>query len=100
VVLWDFLPQKTGRIVRRVHELLSESFQMAEKMKKQNICIYSYTRCHGEMMPVDMFNAHIASGLDMIEKSAGGKPALEQMPDSMVMDFGGEERNLLFMLNI
>ncbi|MFZ2630489.1 MAG: hypothetical protein WA081_20405 [Desulfosalsimonadaceae bacterium] len=100
VVLWDFLPQKTGRIVRQVHELLSESFQMAEKMKKQNICIYSYTRCHGEMMPVDVFNAHIASGLEMIEESAGGKPALEQMPDAMVMDFGGKEQKLLFMLNI
>ncbi|MDO9262593.1 MAG: hypothetical protein Q7U02_01405 [Desulfosalsimonadaceae bacterium] len=52
------------------------------------------------MMPVDVFNAHIASGLDMIEESAGGKSALEQMPDAMAVDFGGKERKLLFMLNI
>ncbi|RJP88588.1 MAG: hypothetical protein C4518_10990 [Desulfobacteraceae bacterium] len=100
VVLWDFLPRKTGKLVRRVHELLSDACQMAESMKKENLCIYSYTRCHGEMMPADAFNAHIAMGLEMIETFAGGKTALEQCPDDVVMNCAGKERKLLFMLNM
>ena len=51
-------------------------------------------------LAVDVFNAHIIRGLEMVETFAGGKAALEQRPDEVEGDADGKDRNLLFMLNI
>jgi hypothetical protein len=100
VVLWDFLPLKTYKVARRAHELLSDTIHMAQHLKKENLCIYSYTRCHGEMMLPDVFIDHIQKCLEMIEETAGGKESLEQSPDGQPMELEGKEREFLFMLNV
>jgi hypothetical protein len=100
MVLWDFLPLKNYKVARRVHELLTATIHMAQQLKKENLCIYSYTRCHGEMMLPDVFIDHIEKGLDMIESCAGGKDALQNAPDGQPLEMDGRERPLLFMINI
>ncbi len=100
VVLWDFLPLKTYKIARRVHEILTETIHMAQELKKENLCIYSYTRCHGEMMLPDVFMDHIQKCLEMIEACAGGKEALGESPDGQPLEMDPDKRELLFMLNL
>jgi hypothetical protein len=100
VVLWDFLPLKTYKVARRVHELLSDTIIMAQHLKKENLCIYSYTRCHGEMMLPDVFIDHIQKCLEMIEECAGGMKDLQQSVDGQPLEMEEKERELLFMLNI
>ncbi len=100
VALWDFFPARTVGIARRVYGLLTEVIQMACALKEENLCIYSYTRCHGEMMPPDLFIAHITKGLDMIVSSIGGTSVLETADENALIKPIDGRRPLLFMLNI
>lgn len=100
VVLWDFFPVRTVGIARRVYGLLTEVVHMARALKNENLCIYSYTRCHGEMMPPDRFIVHITRGLDMIVSSVGGASVLETADEKAPVQSINGLRPLLFMQNI
>jgi hypothetical protein len=99
-VLWDFFPVRTVGIARRVYGLLTEVVHMARALKNENLCIYSYTRCHGEMMPPDRFIVHITRGLDMIVSSVGGASVLETADEKAPVQSINGLRPLLFMQNI
>lgn len=100
MVLWDFYPAKTYKIARRVHWLLNEAVAISESLKKDDICVYSYTRCHGEMMPAKDFIDHMNSLIHLVEKSVGGAEALFSRPDEAEIVAGEGPRPILFILNI
>jgi len=43
--------------------------EIAESVKKDDVCIYSFTRTYGEMIPADEFIGHINNGLRFIEET-------------------------------
>jgi hypothetical protein len=100
MALWDFYPVRTYMTARRVHDLLNEALSIADSVEKDGVCIYSYTRCHGEMMEPDLFKAHIRQSIDCVEQSAGGKERLMTGPDDEKIDLQNGSQPILFTINM
>ena len=76
VALWDFTPLRTVTAMKRAGQALRIAIEIAESVKKDDVCIYSYTRTYGEMIPPDEFIRHMKNGLSLIEsvlEKAAGK---------------------------
>lgn len=72
VAWWDLLPVRTVGGAKRAVRLLKGAAEIAADMDRQNICIYSFTRTYGEMIPAREFIHHIDRSLKMIEDQTGG----------------------------
>jgi tetratricopeptide (TPR) repeat protein len=98
VAWWDFFPVRTVGLAKRVVQLLRGAADIARSMRGKNICIYSFTRTYGEMMPADEFIGHMARGVAMIEAVAGGDLAGRDDQESIAPK-ADERASLLMTLN-
>ncbi len=66
-------------------------------MEKDDLCIYSFTRTYGEMMPAEEFIRHMENSLKMIEEYVGGNLSAEDNRE--IIDSDGNNSSLLMTLN-
>jgi hypothetical protein len=97
VALWDFLPARTVGTTKFVLQTLRKTIDIARLMEKDDVCIYSFTRTYGEMIPVPEFVEHIEKSIMMIEKAAGNN--LYEREDSEVIATSGKLSSLLLTVN-
>jgi tetratricopeptide (TPR) repeat protein len=72
VLWWDFFPVRTIAIAPKALQLLHDALDMAKAVEKEDVCIYSFTRTYGEMMPAAEFIRHMERSIQMIKDKAGG----------------------------
>ena len=99
VVLWDFLPVHTVRTAKLVRERLKNAMTIARKAQEENVFIYSFTRCYGELVTAQDYIDQMQRALNMIDEEVGGD--LSGRDDSEVIR--GQARGRppkLFTLNI
>lgn len=70
VALLDLTPNTTATALKSAEQALLVAREIAESVKKDDVCIYSFTRTYGEMIPADEFIGHINNCLRFIEQSA------------------------------
>ena len=97
VSLWDFMPVRTVSVAKRVLQKLRDSRAIAEVMDREDICIYSFTRIYGEMMPAKDFIAHMDRCIKMVEEKAGND--LSSMEERDIINPYEERTTLLMTLN-
>lgn len=98
VAWWDFLPQRTVRNTKIALKLLQSAKEIAEALKKKQMCTYSFTRTYGEMMPAEKFISHMNRSIEMIKMQAGKN--LNERPDSEIVELKYPDRmSLLLTLN-
>jgi hypothetical protein len=97
VSLWDFLPYRTGASIQTVIQLLKDAMDIAKSIEKDDLCIYSFTRSYGEMMPVDEFIRHIKKSLQMVENQVGGN--LSNLEDREIIRQDRNISSILMTLN-
>lgn len=71
VALWDFLPIRTVLTAKLAMERIRGAVEIARKAEKENVCIYSFTRTYGEMIPAQEYIQHMTKALQMIEEEVG-----------------------------
>jgi hypothetical protein len=69
---------------------------MAKAAEKDGVCIYSFTRTYGEMMPAAEFIRHMERSIRMIETKAGD---LSKRDDREVIEPEGDFSSMLMTLN-
>lgn len=99
VMLWDVLPGRTVSTAQKVLKFFQEAITMAHTLKEQNLYIYSYTRCIGEMLEPETFIRHIEKAVQKVEACAGTLEELENMNPSQKIE-DNENDFALFSLNI
>jgi len=97
VMWWDFFPVRTIAIAKKSLQLLYNALAMAKAAEKDGVCIYSFTRTYGEMIPAADFIRHIERSIQMIEARAGGD--LAQRDDREVIEPEGDFSSILMTLN-
>jgi hypothetical protein len=95
--LWDFAPVRTVATAKRAFHFLREAVEIARSVEKDDLCIYSFTRTYGEMMPAKEFIQHMEKSLKMIEDYAGGD--LSTRDDQEIIDPKGNLSSILMTLN-
>lgn len=75
VALTDLNPLPTATALKRAQQALLIAREIAESVKKEDVCIYSFTRTYGEMIPADEFIGHINNCLRFIEETAKDETA-------------------------
>jgi hypothetical protein len=66
-------------------------------VEKDDVCIYSFTRTYGEMMPAEEFIQHMERSLQMIEEYTGGD--LSARDDREIIDQNRGLSSMLMTLN-
>jgi hypothetical protein len=97
VAMWDFLPARTVGTTKFVLQTLRKTIDIARLMEKEDVCIYSFTRTYGEMIPAPEFVEHIEKAILMIEKTAGKN--LYEREDSEVIAMSDKLSSLLLTVN-
>ncbi len=97
VSLWDMMPVRTVAVTKRVLKMLRDARDIAQTIAKDNVCIYSFTRTYGEMMPVEEFVHHMEKSIRMVEEAAGED--LYAREDGAIIEMNGERSSLLMTLN-
>lgn len=97
VTWWDLFPSRTVAIAKRTIQILSDARDIAEGMDKKNVCIYSFTRTYGEMMPANEFVQHMERSIGMINEYAGED--LLNRDDREVLKPKGNLSSILMTLN-
>jgi len=69
VALTDLNPLSTATALKRAQQALLIAREIAESVKKEDVCIYSFTRTYGEMIPADEFIGHINNCLKSIKET-------------------------------
>jgi len=75
VALWDFLPDRTEEAAQRARLAILKAMEIARSVKKDDVCIYAYTRTYGEMIPPDEFIRHLENCLTLIDRTIARKTA-------------------------
>jgi hypothetical protein len=97
VSLWDFLPARKVGTTKFILQTLRKAIDIARTMEKEDVCIYSFTRTYGEMIPVPEFIEHIEKSIEMIEKVAGKN--LSDWEDNELIAPAGNLSSLLMTVN-
>jgi tetratricopeptide (TPR) repeat protein len=97
VLWWDFFPIRTIAIAKKALQLLNDALDMAKAVEKDDVCIYSFTRTYGEMMPAAEFIRHMERSIQMIKDKAGGDLAKRDDREIIVPD--AHLSSLLMTLN-
>ena len=71
VALWDFTLVRTATAMKRAEKFMQMAIHIAESVKKDDVCIYSYTRTYGEMIAPDEFIEHAQNCLKLIRAAIG-----------------------------
>jgi tetratricopeptide (TPR) repeat protein len=66
VALWDFTPLRSIMAMKRAEQVMRMAIHIAESVKKDNVCIYSFTRTYGEMITPDEFIRHINNCINLM----------------------------------
>lgn len=99
VMLWDVFPEKSVNSVVTAMNFLKSAISMAKELEEQDLFIYSYTRCLGEMLEPAIFIRHIEKAVRRMEACAGRLEELETLEPSKMI--GNDENDFtLFTLNI
>ncbi|MBI4767281.1 MAG: hypothetical protein HY787_22260 [Deltaproteobacteria bacterium] len=98
VSLWDFAPVRTVAIAKRAVQIIREIIEIARSVEKEDLCVYSFTRTYGEMLPAGEFIRHMEKSLRMIEEYAGED--LVNPDDRKILDPKGYLSSILMTLNI
>ena len=72
VALWDMLQARTPTAIKRTKEMIQKAADIARGIEKDNVCIYSFTRTYGEMIPCGEFIHHMEKCLDLIDLAMKG----------------------------
>jgi len=72
VALWAFLPAKSDVTIKRIQQVIRLAIEIAQSAKKDDVCIYSFTRTYGEMITADEFIRHMENCLRLIEETGEG----------------------------
>ena len=96
VVWWDFFPVRTIAMAKKSLQLLYSALDMAKAAEKEGVCIYSFTRTYGEMMPAAEFIRHVERSIQMIEAQAGD---LFKQDDREIIEPKGDLSSVLMTLN-
>lgn len=94
---WDFFPIRTIAIAKKALQLLNDALDMAKAVEKDDVCIYSFTRTYGEMMPAPEFIRHMERSIQMIKDKAGGD--LSKRDDREIIEPDAHLSSLLMTLN-
>jgi hypothetical protein len=97
VSLWDYLPARKVGTTKFILQTLRKAIDIARTMGKYYVCIYSFTRTYGEMLPVPEFIEHIEKSIEMIEQAAGEN--LYERQDAEIIATKGNLSSLLLTLN-
>ena len=97
VLWWDFFPVRTIAIAKKALQLLQDALDMAEAVEKEDVCVYSFTRTYGEMMPTSEFVRHMERSIRMIKDKAGGD--LSNRDDREIIEPDAHLSSLLMTLN-
>ncbi|MBI5590774.1 MAG: hypothetical protein HY881_09855 [Deltaproteobacteria bacterium] len=97
VALWDYLSVRTVGTTKFVLNTLRKSIEIARTIEKDDVCIYSYTRTYGEMIPVAEFIGHLEKCIAMIEAVAG-KDVYDR-EDAEIISRKGPLSSLLMTVN-
>ncbi|MBU1172497.1 MAG: hypothetical protein KKD44_23310 [Proteobacteria bacterium] len=100
IIFWDFFPLRTVKIVKTVLEFLYGAIPLARELENNNLCIYSYTRCYGEILKPQEFIEHIESSIHMIETHVGTLEELEKEDSNKVLDDNGPSDFTLLTMHI
>lgn len=92
---WDLFPIRTVGNARKAIALLQEAAEIAGQMDRKGICVYSFTRVYGEMLPAEEFITHIGRSVTMIKESCGGD--LEKRRDNDILKVEDETGSRLLM---
>ena len=95
--MWDFDPIRTVAIAQRALHFLREAIEISKSVEKDDLCIYSFTRTYGEMMPSKKFIRQVENSLKMIEEYAGGEISIRD--DHEVIEPEGNLSSMLMTLN-
>jgi len=96
VVWWDFFPVRTIAAAKRALQLLYDALAMARTAERDGVCVYSFTRTYGEMMPAAEFIRHMERAIRMIETKAGD---LSKRDDGEIIAPDGDFSSMLMTLN-
>lgn len=88
VSLWDFLPVRTTSAMKTARQNIMRAREIAEKARKDDVCIYSFTRTYGEMIPADEFIGHMNNCLRVMDS------ALESGPGDGKDKAGAADKNV------
>lgn len=99
VMLWDVFPERSVNSVVTALNFLKSAISLAKELEEQNLFIYSYTRCLGEMLEPAIFIRHIEQAVQRMEKCAGTLEELETLEPSRMIG-NGKDNFTLFTLNI
>jgi len=94
---WDMFPVRTVAVAKKTLELLNRSLDIARTMEEIGVCIYSYTRTYGEMLPADEFISHIEKGISMVQGFTGND--ILEREDSEVINCPSDYSSMLMTLN-
>jgi hypothetical protein len=97
VSLWDFLPIRTVATAQKALQLLKDAIMIAKEVEKNDVCIYSFSRTCGEMMPAGEFIRHMEKSIQMIKEKSGRD--FSQKRESEIMESGKTLSSLLMTLN-
>jgi len=97
VMWWDFFPVRTIASAKKSLQLLHDALAMAMAAEKDDVCIYSFTRTYGEMMPAAEFIRHIERSIRMIEAKTGAD--LSRRGDGEIIEPEGDLSSILMTLN-
>lgn len=98
VALWDFLPVRTIATAKRVLEMLDKAIAVATIAAKDDLCVYSNTRIHFEIMPADEYIRYMENAIRMIKDKAGEDLATRS--DSEIIKRDDNAPHLLMTLNL
>ncbi len=98
VVWWDLFPIRTVGVAKKAIGYLERALEIAEEMDQRDICIYSFTRVYGEMLPAKEFLAHIRRSIKMI-KSYCGRDLGEKRDKDLLSPKDPSRMSLLMTLN-
>jgi hypothetical protein len=70
VALWAFLPAKSDASIKRIQQVIRLAIEIAQNVKKDDVCVYSFSRTYGEMITADEFIDHMEKCLRLIDTAA------------------------------
>ena len=98
VALRDFLPVRTIATAKRVLEMLYKAIKVARIAAKDDLCVYSNTRIHYEIMPGDEYIQYMENAIRMIKGKAGED--LSTRNDGEIIKRDDNSASLLMTLNM
>ncbi len=96
-VLWDFVPVHTVASVKRILGKLHGAVDIAQKMAKYDVSLYSFTRFSVELQHVEEFLQHMKKCIRMVEEYAGAD--LDDRYTEEIIHSKEERTSLLLSLN-